>query len=226
MRALTFREIKTLDTITLEDSVDLSSNFYSVPADYHMKPFFNEGVIKFNCSLNMSLSFYARIASEEGAIEIYVYDKKDYSFERVVRTEVSDDGTLDIQKEESVKWWKIAPANLAENLMRVVCNLMAYISYMIENKDTTIVTATKKLSEGGCGGSTVAKKNTYSFINKDKVIYTYTTDGVRKNTYCRKTKSWWVCGHPRHYKNGTVTWVHPYKKGEGVAVAKNYLVKR
>lgn len=226
MRALTFREIKALDTIVLDECIDQDSDIYSVPSDYHMKPFFNEGVIKFTVSMDKDYSYYARINSEGGFIEVYSYNKKNYEFQRLVIANVNDFGELEVLSDFEVEWMKVAPENFPQFLIKVVTSLMAYISYQIESKDTTIVEPKKKRSEGGYEGSTASQKTTYSFINKNKVIYTYTTNGKKRSTYCRKTQSWWVCGHPRHYKNGTVTWVHPYKKGEGVATAKKYLVKK
>jgi hypothetical protein len=100
----------------------------------------------------------------------------------------------------------------AQSMITVFASLMAYMEHFQEHRElvqkkTISNTKVKKKKNG--------KKKTIRKANK--VVYNISVVNEmpkQKREYSiDETKSWTVKGHWRHYKDGSKTWVKPYKKG-------------
>lgn len=167
---------------------------------------------------------FAYINEAEGVIECYNYETVTGIYYCVFRLE--GDMTNFTYK---------MPKATDKECMIALAQIISVIGY-IEDKMFSTKTVVKtvrapRTGSTGSAGSTKSspQKRTVRVLNADKVVYSVVTtktgmaQSIRK--YQRHKSSWTVAGHPRKLPNGTVTWVRPYKKGEGKLEPKTYLVK-
>lgn len=117
------------------------------------------------------------------------------------------------------------------NDLAFVLNALLYINIVREERDV-IYRKAKGITFKSQTKTTKPVKPTKTqkveVLNGDKVMYVISgKEDVIKGfrVYNRKTDSWNVIGHWRHYKSGLKKWIEGYKKGKGVAKAKHYKVQ-
>jgi len=108
---------------------------------------------------------------------------------------------------------------LRKQAIYAVLTCFAIFQY-INHKPATIITerasrAVKKRGKHKQGGKT-------KIIKVNTVKYTFDLTKEDKREYTRKTESWLVRGHYRHYKNGKKVWIKPTVKGKGETSGNTY----
>lgn len=142
----TLREIKNYDLFEfVEDEIGKKDWYSKVPVDYKSKIIFNEGVIAFNFDLNKT-KIYAYLNSEKNIIECYLYDRDLYEFNFLFRVvidynvnsihdvKILDKGSIELRGKNI----KLLKDDGCKSLLVLIFNLMAYLSYTVENKKTVI----------------------------------------------------------------------------------------
>lgn len=122
---------------------------------------------------------------------------------------------------------KIDKKTRMNNIGYVITGLL-YINCIRKNRDTIYKKTKGMRFKSSNNKSKTAQTEKVEILNNDKVMYVI--NGEKKKidsfrTYERKTDSWNVMGHFRHYKSGLIKWIEGYKKGIGKSKAKHYKVK-
>lgn len=231
----TLKEIKQFDTITLSEKFeDITKIMFE---DFHngITPniYFplEEGVIKVTSERKEETQvlyfYFTRIQKNIFRIECSIYLRKDFQYHNTV------DFTMDLDNDTSFNvLWKNEKLNQSDILESYSKSLYCVLGYIIKVKDNP-VTKIKKAKK-----TKTAKDNPISEHRKDvktkrtvtlgeRVIYEINTtdEGIKHfRKYTRRTESWSVIGHYRHYKNGKTVYIEPCIKGQGKRVKKEYKI--
>ena len=202
---------------------------------------------------NVLSYYYFKIKDEEDSFKILVevYQSSNIMGSHVFVGQFAM--KLDLNDSESSSWNSIIPLNydgecsgvfkktldkLRQDLssnkqallkeMGYVISSLTYIDIVRNNREVVYKKAKGMTFKSSTKKAKATKTEKVEVLNGDKVMYVINGSeahikGFR--TYTRKTDSWNVIGHWRHYKSGLVKWIEGYKKGNGKAKAKHYKVK-
>jgi hypothetical protein len=158
--------------------------------------------------------YYVRVT--EQSIFFKQYDKADYK--EVLSFSINETFSGDFTNlKTSVSG--LNKEDLREQAVHTVLTCFAIFQY-INHKPATIVAersarTLKKRGKHKQGGKT-------KIIKVNTVKYTFDLSKEDKREYTRKTESWNVRGHYRHYKNGKKVWIKPTVKGTGETSGNTY----
>lgn len=114
------------------------------------------------------------------------------------------------------------------NELAFVLNALLYINIVREERDVIYRKAKGITFKSQTKTTKPTKTQKVEVLNGDKVMYVISgkEDAIKGfRVYNRKTDSWNVIGHWRHYKSGLKKWIEGYKKGKGIAKARHYKIQ-
>lgn len=160
--------------------------------------------------------YYVRVTDQ--SIFFKQYDKMDHK--EVLSFSI--DESLSDDKQFSNLKTSVSGLNkeeLRQQAVYTVLTCFAIFQY-INHKPATIIAeraarTVKKRGKHKQGGKT-------KIIKVNTVKYTFDLTKEDKREYTRKTESWPVRGHYRHYKNGNKVWIKPTVKGKGETSGNTY----
>lgn len=226
----TLKQIKEYDTFELLEEKDWNKE---VPADYKTKPFFNEAVLKIPVEYTGEKNkLYVYINAYTNDSEFYLYDSKTYDFMfmfGVNLSNIDNPEKLQFYKNEKKIFMGVLRDENCRILLTEVANVLAYISYTLENRDVIIRDIQQKNSVSKSSNINNSNNKRKIEVSKNNlIIYKITTsdnDFINKRNYSRHTEGWSVIGHFRTLKNGKKIWVNPYYKGKKQKGGKKYIVE-
>lgn len=196
----------------------------------------NEGVIKYRVEGNSMINYFKvspPLSNGEYVLYLEQYiNRNEKSLSLIHSTEV----IFRENKYESIYEKANIKGKGAKKSIELVLNTcLAYFYYLdtlVKNKETIIKTPNKTTSEYMDTTSLTSTdeylKNNIRIISNKKVVYEFSNlnnnSNIHKTIFNRKTGSWNVIGHYRHYNNGKVIFIKPYAKGKGKKVNKIYKV--
>lgn len=224
----TFRKIKEFDTIIFNDDIRehiRKSLLESKELHLPVKPILYEGVIKVTdiSEKEYMYLYFNFIESYKVRFEAYFYNRYEYEFKYycsfVTNFTSNDDRRKISDWNIELKWEDKQKQELILFCENIFVGIISYLTYLslhtkIELKDT----------EGNhirFGKKTKAEPNTSNIkkhivsIDKIRIVTNNPINlinDVRKEIK-RHTESWTVRGHYRHLKNGKVSFIRPYTKG-------------
>ena len=138
------------------------------------------------------------------------------------------DNSIDNQLAKSVKHKFDKDDNLKLSDCSYLIMALLYVSLVQKDREVVYRKAKGMTFKSSTKKTKATKTEKVEVLNKDKVMYII--NGSESNIksfrgYTRKTDSWNVIGHWRHYKSGLVKWIEGYKKGNGKAKPKHYKVE-
>lgn len=228
----TFREIKEIDTITINASLkDMEKNYWQKrkEGNGHIKymPPLYQAVLKYKYQgkyepKNTIQYIYFEVINNGLELEFYQYNTTKYIFTPLMYVVLTPKDGFEILNVYS----KQINANFSQSLIFVYLYLSTYVN-TIKNDPNTIIKKEKQLS---CKMSTSNNKysNKTVVISNNKIVYeVINKEGLNniKRQYIKHIESFNVMGHTRKLKNGKIIYVRPYKKGVGITKKKEYVVK-
>lgn len=214
-------DIDKLDRIILsKGDVDLLFQWRDNHKDYvrQFKPVLREGIIIIE-------DFHKQIFKEDDLYyryTIFINEQKVYEFKWNKHTKT---GTVLFSK---MKFNKDEEIEYNHSIISLHATLMAYMEYYSDNKEYVEVNevTTNKTKPKKKSNKSRTKKRVPIKIKKKiyKVKVNQSATKFDKRRYERKTQSWTVSGHWRHYKNGTKVWIESYQKGTGDKTPKDYKI--
>lgn len=112
--------------------------------------------------------------------------------------------------------------------MGYVLSSLMYIDIVRNDRSVVYKKAKGMTFKSSAKKSKATKTEKIEVLNGEKVMYVINgnEEHIKKfKTYTRKSDSWDVMGHFRHYKSGLIKWIDGYKKGSGKTKPKHYKVK-
>ena len=234
-KVLTFREVKALNSITIDIAslnAEINSILPKLSAEDYFKLPFNEGVLKVLYDDSVLYFYFKYINEKECLIKLYTYTRDTYDFDynytmyskfnKLNKLELGFNGNAHKSKEIEFNY---------KNFV----GLIEYVNYYMDQRETVIKKSksnNKRSSKNIDGSSNKAKinyeKKKVEVINKNKVIYIMQVDDEtfkEHRKYRRRAEQWTVKGFFRHYKSGKTVWVNSFTKGQGREVKKDYIIQ-
>jgi hypothetical protein len=114
-----------------------------------------------------------------------------------------------------------------EFLAKTFTAIQLYIEQVRDNAEVVEIQKERKpIIKKARAKSGASGKPRKIYISRKKYVVKY-DDPVEKRgsrSYQRRTESWVVSGHKRHYKSGLVIYINPYVKGSGAKTPKTYVL--
>lgn len=169
-----------------------------------------------------------RVFVGESATKFIIGENTEISNNSIIPLNYSDrsKGKFDLAL-QALRTNKIDNKTRMDNIGYVITGLL-YINCIRKDRDTIYKKQKGMRFKSSNNKSRTSQTEKVEILNNDKVMYVVNgekkkVDGFR--TYERKTDSWNVIGHFRHYKSGLIKWIESYKKGVGKSKPKHYKVK-